>query len=103
STPLDPGLELAAYRIIQEALTNSRRHAPGAAVDVAITYTPRELLVVVRDNGPGPPSGGPNDGHGLSGMRERAASVGGEVSIKAADGGGFRVETRLPTEDTVGR
>ena len=51
--PLDPGVELAAYRIIQEALTNSRRHAPGAAVDVELHYTTDTLQLTVRDNGPG--------------------------------------------------
>jgi len=52
--PLDPGVELAAYRIVQEALTNARRHAPGAAVDVELRYGPQALRVRVRDNGPGP-------------------------------------------------
>jgi len=52
--PLDPGVELAAYRIVQEALTNARRHAPGAAVDVELRYSPESLRVRVRDNGPGP-------------------------------------------------
>jgi len=54
-TPLDPGVELAAYRIIQEALTNARRHAEGAAVDVELHYTAGALRLRVRDNGPGPP------------------------------------------------
>ena len=53
--PLDPGVELAAYRIAQEALTNSRRHAPGAAVDVELHYLDDVLCVRIRDNGPGPP------------------------------------------------
>jgi signal transduction histidine kinase len=53
-TPLDPGVELAAYRIVQEALTNARRHAPGAAVDVELRYGPESLRVRVRDSGPGP-------------------------------------------------
>ena len=53
-TPLDPGVELAAYRIVQEALTNTRRHAPGAAVDVELRYSPQALRLRVRDNGPGP-------------------------------------------------
>jgi len=52
--PLDPGVELAAYRIVQEALTNARRHAPGAAVDVELRYGPDTLRLRVRDNGPGP-------------------------------------------------
>jgi signal transduction histidine kinase len=56
-TPLDPGVELAAYRIVQEALTNCRRHAPGAAVDVELRYCAESLRLRVRDNGPGPVSG----------------------------------------------
>jgi len=93
---LDPGVELAAYRIVQEALTNTRRHAPGAAVDVELHYTGDALTVRVRDNGPGPPPGGPGGGHGLAGMRERAAAVGGELRTVAAPGGGFLVVARLP-------
>jgi signal transduction histidine kinase len=95
---LDPGVELAAYRIVQEALTNARRHAPGAAVDVELHYTDDALLLAVRDNGPGPP-GGETAGHGLSGMRERAAAVGGELRTGPAPGGGFLVQARLPGRD----
>jgi signal transduction histidine kinase len=114
--PLDPGLELIAYRIIQEALTNARRHAPGAAVDVELEYAADELRLRVRDNGPGPapdrPSGGPpdgrgggrggghgdwhGDGHGLLGMRERAATVGGRLQTGPAPVNGFLVEATLP-------
>ena len=114
--PLDPGVELAAYRIVQEALTNARRHAPGAAVDVELRYSPESLRLQVRDNGPGPagtPGGGgraafgpvpdeagqarPADGgHGLLGMRERAFSVGGSLYAGVAPGGGFLVEAVLP-------
>lgn len=93
---LDPGVELAAYRIIQEALTNARRHAPGAAVDVELLYSDGGLQLRVRDNGPGPSSGGPTGGHGLPGMRERAAAVGGQVRTGAAAVGGFVVEATLP-------
>ena len=115
--PLDPGVELAAYRIVQEALTNARRHAPGAAVDVELRYGAGTLRLRVRDNGPGPvggavagftarqddPAGGvttpPRDGgHGLLGMRERAFSVGGALYAGAAPGGGFLVEAVLPAE-----
>jgi signal transduction histidine kinase len=101
----DPGVELAAYRIIQEALTNARRHAEGAAVDVELQYTAEALRLRVRDNGPGPPPAspstagsatGPSGGHGLLGMRERAAAVGGELYAGAASGGGFLVEAVLP-------
>ena len=115
--PLDPGVELAAYRIVQEALTNARRHATGAAVDVELRYGADTLRLRVRDNGPGPvggavagftdrqddPGGGvttpPRDGgHGLLGMRERAFSVGGALYTGAAPGGGFLVEAVLPAE-----
>jgi len=90
---LDPGVELTAYRLIQEALTNVRRHAPGAAVDVELEYTDAALQVRVRDNGPGGP---PSAGHGLLGMRERAAMVGGTVSAGPAPGSGFLVQASLP-------
>ncbi|WP_245646723.1 sensor histidine kinase [Microtetraspora niveoalba] len=93
---LDPGVELAAYRIIQEALTNARRHAPGAAVDVELHYAGDSLRLLVRDNGPGSPVAPPRGGHGLAGMRERAAAVGGELRAGPAAGGGFLVEARLP-------
>ena len=95
---LDPGVELAAYRIVQEALTNARRHAPGAAVDVELHYTGDALAVRIRDNGPGPPPAGPAGGHGLAGMRERAAAVGGELRTAEAPGGGFLVAARLPAK-----
>jgi signal transduction histidine kinase len=93
---VDPGVGLAAYRIIQEALTNARRHAPGAAVDVAVRYGDGELRLVIRDNGPGPQRAAPDGGHGLLGMRERAVAVGGELRAGAATVGGFLVEARLP-------
>jgi signal transduction histidine kinase len=98
---LDPGVELAAYRIIQEALTNARRHAAGAAVDVELHYSADALRLRVRDNGPGPPPASPSTtappgGHGLLGMRERAAAMGGELRTGAATGGGFVVDAMLP-------
>ena len=96
---LDPGVELAAYRIVQEALTNARRHAPGAAVDVELRFTEAVLWLRIRDNGPGPPAvpSAANGGHGLTGMRERAAAAGGELRTDAAPGGGFLIEATLPT------
>ncbi len=97
---LDPGLELAAYRIVQEALTNARRHAPGAAVDVEFDYAADALRVTVRDNGPGP--GGGTAGHGLLGMRERAAAAGGDVRTGPGPVGGFLVEATLPLGGTPG-
>jgi signal transduction histidine kinase len=93
---LDPGVELAAYRIVQESLTNSRRHAPGAAVDVVLHYTDDALHLSIRDNGPGPPATPAANGHGLLGMRERTAAVGGRFRTGPAAGGGFLVEATLP-------
>ncbi|MFI0351996.1 sensor histidine kinase [Actinomadura sp. 9N407] len=92
---LDAGVELTAYRIVQEALTNARRHAPGAAVDVELDYSPGSLRLRIRDNGPGPVDSAAA-GHGLPGMRERAAAVGGELRTGPAPGGGFLVEAALP-------
>jgi signal transduction histidine kinase len=120
-TEFDPGVELAAYRIVQEALTNARRHAPGAAVDVELCYADDALRLRVRDNGPGPagpPDGdgrGPREapetgeyaptgtGHGLLGMRERALAVGGSLWTGDAPGGGFLVEALLPAKPEVAR
>jgi len=96
---LDPGVELAAYRIVQEALTNARRHAPGAAVDVELHYADDALRLRIRDNGPGPGDG--VTGHGLTGMRERAAAAGGELRTGAARGGGFLIDALLPTKMEV--
>jgi len=109
-TPLDPGIELTAFRIVQEALTNARRHAPGAPVDVELDYAPGSLCLRIRDNGPGPrnvpATEGPTSGHGLLGMRERAAMVGGRLSAGPSPGSGFLVEARLPASrapsDTAG-
>ena len=100
---LDPGVELAAYRIVQEALTNARRHAPGAAVDVELHYTDHSLRLRIRDNGPGPAPEPAIGGHGLLGMRERAAAVGGELRTGPAPGGGFLVESVLPTRSEAVR
>jgi signal transduction histidine kinase len=94
--PLDPGVELTAYRIIQEALTNTRRHAPGAAVDVELDYADDALLVRVRDNGPGPPDSAAAEGHGLIGMRERATVVGGSLRVGPGPGCGLLIEAVLP-------
>jgi signal transduction histidine kinase len=93
--PLPPGIDLCAYRILQEALTNARRHAPGAAVEMEIGYGPESLALRVRDHGPGPGQANP-EGHGLLGMRERAIMVGGTLELGPAEGGGFEVRAELP-------
>jgi signal transduction histidine kinase len=101
--PVDPGVALTAYRIVQEALTNARRHAPGAAVDVELDYAGAVLYVRVRDNGPGPAVAGPAAaGHGLLGMRERAAMVGGTLRAGPGRLGGFLVEAALPVATVDG-
>jgi signal transduction histidine kinase len=94
--PLPAGIDLAAYRIVQEALTNARRHAPGADVDVEVTYKEGRVELRVRDHGPGPAEE-MLTGHGIVGMRDRAAIAGGTFSCGAAEGGGFVVEVELPT------
>jgi signal transduction histidine kinase len=94
--PLPPGLEVSAYRIIQEALTNTIRHAEATAADVVIRYDTGELELRVTDNGrcgPDPTSG---QGHGLIGMRERAGLFGGSVTAGSRPDGGWSVHARLP-------
>ena len=99
--PLPTGVDLCAYRILQEALTNVRRHAPGAAVEVELEYQPEVLRLRVRDHGPGAAPEDP-DGHGLLGMRERAIMVGGTLTAGPAEGGGFVVEAALPIAGGTG-
>ena len=98
---LPQSLDLAAYRIIQEALTNARRHAPGADVEVELSYRDHEVHLRVRDHGPGAANGALVEGHGLMGMRERATLAGGTFSAGSADGGGFEVLATLPAVETA--
>jgi signal transduction histidine kinase len=95
---LPPGVDLTAYRIIQESLTNARRHAPGADVAVELDYRPDALHLRIRDTGPGPAQDRLTPGHGLLGMRDRAAMVGGSLTYGRGDGGGFTIEAELPIE-----
>jgi len=96
--PLDPVVELAGYRIVQEALTNAMRYAPGAAVDVEMTYSDDRLRLRIRDNGPGRDFSAPVGGHGVAGMHERAAAVGGNLYTGPAPGGGYLIEATLPAK-----
>ena len=101
--PLDPGLELSAYRIIQEGLTNSLKHAGGGRASVTVRYEPRTLEIAVEDErGPGHPVPiePTHDGRGLIGMRERVAMFGGSLSTGPTFGG-FRVAARLPIDEMV--
>lgn len=97
SVPLPRGLDLSAYRIIQEGLTNALKHARAGQADVLVGYGADELRIAVRDDGTG---NGAADGlgHGLVGVRERVKIYGGEMSAGPADGGGFELRTRLPLE-----
>jgi signal transduction histidine kinase len=98
--PVPAGLGLTAFRIVQESLTNARRHAGPATVTVRLEYGDRELTVRVADNGRGPrPPGEPGSGgRGLAGMRERAVAAGGDLQAGARPGGGFQVVARLPLD-----
>ncbi len=95
AVPLPAGIDLAAYRIVQEALTNARRYAPGADVDVEVAYDDGTLKLRVRDHGPGPAED-LLTGHGIVGMRDRATLAGGTFSCGTAEGGGFVVDVTLP-------
>jgi signal transduction histidine kinase len=98
---LPAGLDLTAYRIVQEGLTNARKHAPGAAVDITLRWRPAQLEIEVVDDGPGRRVNGNGAGHGLIGMRERASLYGGSVSAEPTGAGGFRVHARLPIENAT--
>jgi signal transduction histidine kinase len=93
--PLPRGLDLSAYRIVQEGLTNVLKHAGASDADVVVRYRPDEVEIEVRDNGNGR-AGGDGMGHGLVGIRERVKIYGGEMSARAEPEGGFVLSTRLP-------
>jgi signal transduction histidine kinase len=93
--PLPRGIDLSAYRIVQEGLTNALRHARAAKADVIVRYRPGELQLEVRDDGVGS-STTDGLGHGLVGIRERVKIFGGEMTAGTANGGGFVLNTRLP-------
>ncbi len=100
-TPLPPGIDLAAYRIVQEALTNSLKHARARRAEVVIRYRPHQLELDVVDDGPAGHSARPNRdgaGHGLIGMRERVSIYGGVLDAGPNPGGGFAVHVSLPLE-----
>jgi signal transduction histidine kinase len=94
---LPPSVDLAAYRIVQESLTNVLRHADGANALVSISYGERELTITIEDDGRGAGRSASNSaGHGIAGMSERAHALGGELSAGLRAEGGFRVRARLP-------
>jgi signal transduction histidine kinase len=93
---LPEGIELSAYRIVQEALTNSLKHAPGSQVTVHVRYGRDQLELAVRDDGHGTADAADGGGHGLVGMRERVAMYGGSIEAGPEQPGGFAVRVRLP-------
>jgi signal transduction histidine kinase len=92
---LPRGIDLSAYRIVQEGLTNALKHARATGADVTIRYRPDEVEIEVRDNGQGA-SASDSLGHGLVGVRERVKIYGGEMAAGTANGGGFVLSTRFP-------
>jgi signal transduction histidine kinase len=96
--PLPAGLDLAAYRVIQEAITNVIKHAATDRCRVAVGYADQSLNLEITDNGIGaaPGTPGPGTGHGITGMRERVGMYGGEFSAAPRPEGGFRVSARFP-------
>jgi signal transduction histidine kinase len=96
--PLPAGVELSAYRIVQEALTNILKHAGQAHAEVTLHYLGDRLELEVIDNGGGPKGGDSNGGHGLVGMRERVAMLGGSLQAMPGQSGGFVINATLPLE-----
>jgi signal transduction histidine kinase len=93
---LPPGVDLCAYRIVQEGLTNVLKHAGPARAEVLLRYAGQVLDVEVRDDGRGPAEGSVTPGHGLIGMRERVAVCGGRLETGSRAGGGFEIRAHLP-------
>ncbi len=101
--PLPSGVDLTAYRIVQEALTNALKHGEAREASVTVRYGERYLRIEVLNNGPSVLSGGraaprDDDGRGLLGLRQRVAVFGGDLDARSRLGGGFRVRARIPLE-----
>jgi len=101
-----PGVDLSAYRIVQEALTNVIKHAGSSTASVTVCYGPGSVMLEITDDGPGTPRAGtrpatPSTGHGIIGMRERVAVFGGEFAAGPRADGGFRVFARLPIPEVT--
>jgi signal transduction histidine kinase len=97
--PVAPVVALAVFRIVQESLTNASRHAAGSAVEVTLTYCPGSIELAVQDDGPQVESA--TAGHGLSGMAERIAFVGGRFTASPRPDGGFLVRASIPTAEAA--
>lgn len=99
--PLPPGVDLAAYRVVQEGLTNACKHAPSARVCVLVEYLPAAIVVAVEDDGAGSGAAGAVPGHGLIGMRERVQLYTGALTAEPRPAGGFVVRAELPLIPSV--
>jgi len=104
--PLPPGVDLSAYRIVQEALTNVIKHAGSSTASVTVRYRTGSVALEITDDGPGAPHAGAqagtfSAGHGIIGMRERVAVFGGQFSAGPLPEGGFRVSACLPIPDVT--
>jgi signal transduction histidine kinase len=95
-TELPAGVDLTAYRLVQEGLTNAMKHAQATRAEVIVRYVGDAVELVVSDNGRGSGSSADGGGHGLVGMRERVAVYGGELEAGARPGGGYALHARLP-------
>jgi signal transduction histidine kinase len=93
---LPAGIELSAYRIVQEALTNALKHAGDARAEVHVRYSAESLELEIVDDGAEQPASAPSGGHGLVGMRERVALYGGRLDAGRRANGGFAVRVLLP-------
>ncbi|ROO89626.1 signal transduction histidine kinase [Actinocorallia herbida] len=93
---LPSAVNVSGYRIVQEALTNVRKHSRAAEAKVRLRYAPNALRITVEDDGPGDEPPGDGVGRGLLGMRERTAAVGGSITVGPVGGGGFKVDAELP-------
>jgi signal transduction histidine kinase len=105
--PLPPPVDITAYRIVQESLTNVVRHASARSVVISLAYGPGEVIVSIIDDGKGdePRNGSypaTGDGYGLIGMRERTAAIGGHIAVGPRPQGGFQVVATLPAVDELG-
>ena len=94
--PLPPGVDLSAYRIVQEALTNTLKHAGRARAQVTVRFGPAAVELEIADDGLGAPATVNGSGHGLIGMRERTALYGGRLDAGPRPAGGFVVRAQLP-------
>lgn len=96
--PVSPGIDISAYRVVQEALTNVLKHADGQRSRVLVRYLPQSVELEVTDDGRASGSAAAGNGHGLAGMRERVSLYGGTLEAGPAERGGWRLLARLPLE-----